>query len=147
MAMTNAEWMIKHGYKFRDLLVREAEKGKHGFRICIATSDGTCKKIGETEHVYNNRLTSVILWLDEEHKEQILDDAEKRYLASVIRPFRNRVMSICKANYNGSGNRYQYLFIIFSDVSFVMELPVFEKETMYKGMKHDHLYSIEELGL
>ena len=78
---------------------------------------------------------------------QILNDEEKRYLNAVIKPFRNRVESICKVNYNGSKSCYQYLFIIFRDVSLIMDLPVFEKDTMYKGMEPDRKYSVKELDL
>lgn len=45
MAMTNAEWMIQQGYKFSYLQALDADKGKHGYRICIATRDGTYKKL------------------------------------------------------------------------------------------------------
>ena len=35
---------------------------------------------------------------------QILDEAEHRYLSAVIRPFRDKVISICKTNYEGRGS-------------------------------------------
>lgn len=72
---------------------------------------------------------------------QILDDAERRYLSAVIRPFRNDVYSIEKAEQSqcemiciGTKNRY-------------MVFPPFEKGTMYKGMKVGRKYTLEELGL
>ena len=75
---------------------------------------------------------------------QILDDAEKRYLKGVIRPFRNRVTGICKRG----GERYEYIRI---NGGFNWEkgfyLPNFKAGTMYKGMKPDRWYSLEELGL
>lgn len=71
---------------------------------------------------------------------QILDDAEKRYLKGVIRPFRNDVEKICKT---ASGNRE---WIAFYGKSYFF-LPYFDAGTMYKGMKLCYKYSLEELGL
>ena len=71
---------------------------------------------------------------------QILDDAEKRYLKGVIRPFRNDVEKICKT---AGGDRE---WIAFYGKSYFF-LPYFDAGTMYKGMKLGHKYSLEELGL
>ena len=71
---------------------------------------------------------------------QVLDDAEKRYLKGVIRPFRNDVEKICKT---AGGNRE---WIAFYGKSYFF-LPYFDAGTMYKGMKLGHKYSLEELGL
>ena len=71
---------------------------------------------------------------------QILDDAEKRYLKGVIRPFRNDVEKICKI---AAGNRE---WIAFYGKSYFF-LPYFDAGTMYKGMKLCYKYSLEELGL
>ena len=72
---------------------------------------------------------------------QILDDAEKRYLKGVIRPFRNDVEKICKTA--GGKDRE---WIAFYGKSYFF-LPYFDAGTMYKGMKTGHKYSLEELGL
>ena len=71
---------------------------------------------------------------------QILDDAEKRYLKGVIRPFRNDVEKICKT----AGGDLEW--IAFYGKSYFF-LPYFDAGTMYKGMKLGHKYSLEELGL
>ena len=71
---------------------------------------------------------------------QILDDAEKRYLKGVIRPFRNDVEKICKT----AGGNCEW--IAFYGKSYFF-LPYFDAGTMYKGMKLGHKYSLEELGL
>lgn len=79
---------------------------------------------------------------------QILDEAEKRYLSAVIRPFRNRVKYICKIWYLGvSSSEYQRIYIALSDDSHDIDLPLFKKETMYKGMELGKKYTLEELGL
>ena len=72
---------------------------------------------------------------------QILDDAERRYLKAVIRPFREKVTAICKVNDIESD--YIVICLEFENVC----LPDFPTGTMYKGMKKGHDYTIEELGL
>lgn len=79
---------------------------------------------------------------------QILDDAEKRYLKGVIRPFRDRVEFISKVvmAYQGSYTDC-YICIRFTDSSNDMSFPVFYETDMYKGMKLYEKYTLEELGL
>lgn len=79
--------------------------------------------------------------------EQILTDAEKRYLSNVIEPFRDRVMYVIKSN--GSTGEFININLNhyngwFSDL---ITLPVFKKGTMYKGMEINKRYNLEELGL
>ena len=79
----------------------------------------------------------------------ILDDVERKYLSAVIRPFRSRVKYIAKI-YADSMCAYKvncYIFIHFNDGSGDMNFPVFQESDMYKGMKPDHAYTLEELGL
>lgn len=83
----------------------------------------------------------------------ILDEKEKQYLQNVIKPFRDRVKSIAKQNYT---NGYDYISI---SVSYPINdcfdcfgtdslfLPVFKSGTMYRNMKLDKKYTLEELGL
>lgn len=75
---------------------------------------------------------------------QILDDAEKRYLKGVIRPFRDRVTSICKGKDTTSKRECLTIFVSKYDRC---SLPWFEAGTMYKGMKVYKEYTLEELGL
>nr|DAF10653.1 MAG TPA: hypothetical protein [Caudoviricetes sp.] len=83
-------------------------------------------------------------WLLEEYKEPILDDAERKYLADVIRPFRNKIDTISK--FKSWDDNSQYIYIETKDNHFAT-LPVFPKDTMYKGMKGGRHYSLKELGL
>ncbi len=78
-------------------------------------------------------------WLLSEH--QILDDAEKRYLKGVIRPFRNEVKSIWKLSYVSEQ------IVIQMQSGIEIKLPCFKKGTMYQGMEESKKYTIEELGL
>ena len=72
---------------------------------------------------------------------QILDDAEKRYLSAVIRPFRDRVQYIKKID----GACEEYIYIQLNKDWTI--LPRFKEGTMYKGMEPGHKYTLEELGL
>lgn len=74
----------------------------------------------------------------------ILDDAEKRYLSAVIRPFRKRVDSIIKISDPLSYDK-EYIFIKLDEDSF--SLPYFKIGTMYQGMELEKVYTLEELGL
>ena len=74
---------------------------------------------------------------------QILDDAEKRYLNGVIKPFRNKVQVITKHSSAAVGK--EYLLITTTNVAMVF--PNFDAGAMYKGMKLNHAYSLEELGI
>ena len=78
-----------------------------------------------------------------EHKEEILDEAEKRYLRGVIRPFRARMKYIMKEDINYATKEY-----IRIDLGREMiNLPKFDSGSMYKGMKLNKGYTLEELGL
>lgn len=79
----------------------------------------------------------------------ILDKEEKEYLSYVIKPFRNEVTSIEKI-----------ASLLYNDEAFLqitteskkrgklrIVFPYFSKNTMYKGMKDNEPYKLEELGL
>lgn len=83
----------------------------------------------------------MIGWLEEEYKPSILDDAEKAYL---LKPFRKDVKYITKKDFVIKAK--EYLLIKMHDLS-TAGLPLFEKETMYKGMEVDKKYTLEKLGL
>ena len=79
-----------------------------------------------------------------EAKVEILDDVEKRYLKGVIRPFRNNVEVIRKL-FSPTKGKY-YIQIKYKDEP-PTNLPYFESKEMYKNMKIDKRYTLEELGL
>ena len=148
MTMTNAEWMIQNGYKFINLRAFDADNANRAYKIGLRMEDYTWKWIGEVNKVYNDRSTAVFTWLDMEHVEPILDDAEKQYLSAVIKPFRNRVQYIEKMFEDHLlGDQDCYLFIRFNDGNYDMNFPVFRESIMYKGMERYKKYTLEELGL
>lgn len=80
----------------------------------------------------------------EDGETKILNETEKEYLKAVIKPFKNKVKSICKLE--GFRMDTEYLTIYFED-NYNIGFPDFEIGTMYKGMKRDKEYTLKELGL
>lgn len=82
-----------------------------------------------------------------ETKVDILGEAEKRYLKQVIRPYKN-IKSIAKYIY--PGRRIASIMITILDLDnedWTFTLPPFKVGNMYKNMKDNKIYTIEELGL
>jgi hypothetical protein len=83
-------------------------------------------------------------------EEKILDEDEKRYIKNIVRPFRDKVISICKREYD---DIYEYITIIYQDKNqeatreMRMYLPNFRANTMYTGMSLDKHYTLEDLGI
>ena len=78
-----------------------------------------------------------------ERKKEILDEEEKKYLADVIRPFRQHIMFISKTGFDGE----EFLKIDFKRPVNSFSLPFFKKNSMYKGMKENKKYTLEELEI
>ena len=74
-------------------------------------------------------------------KSDILDDMEKEYLSYVIKPFRNRIEFIKKIK---SFKYYIYIKLKDDDEMMFPNLP---NKKMYKNMKENQPYKLEELGL
>lgn len=152
-----AKALLEHGYKW---IARngsgklfayfekptKADTGLYSIWYPIENSGYVCKELvpifqsihsGDKEPV---SLESIV-------HPHILDDAEKRYLSAVIKPFRDRVKHICRVWYITSSSEYQRIYITLSDDSYNIDLPLFKKETMYKGMKIGKAYTLKELGL
>ena len=115
----------------------------------IFENSGYVRNILELDN-FKSRILGKIIKIEEpkystvyESKSEILDEVEKRYLRNVIRPFRDRVKAISLVTYGSK--RYCYINIELEDET--IDLPDFEINTMYKGMKPDKEYTLEELGL
>lgn len=94
---------------------------------------------------YENK-KSLVDWLLQDYKEPILEEDEREYLAAVIRPFKENVCTVCKKYIQScSGLSYEYIVVKLNAERW--GFPKFVEGTMYKGMKLDKEYSLEELGL
>ena len=134
MKMTNAEWCIKQGYKFRELTCKCSKTGNYDYDILLNN-----KCVGKVKDSYSNE--AITTWLDMEHKEPLLDDAEKHYLSAVLEPFRDRFQYITK-----EGNSHgEWIHIVLSNDSF--SLPFFKPGTMYKNLTPHISYTLGDLGL
>lgn len=90
---------------------------------------------------------SVVKWLLEEYSEPILDDVERKYLQAIIKPFKNNVTGITKIKDEYRKDRHYIRIIVKKYEREYINFPWFEKNAMYKGMKENREYTLEELGL
>ena len=77
----------------------------------------------------------------------ILTDIEKEYLSNILKPFRDSVVSISKCNCYGDCAYFIQIKVIQNKRPEYINLPYFEKGRMYRGMKTNKEYTLEELGL
>lgn len=84
------------------------------------------------------------------YKEKILTDEEKEFLSNIIKPFKNRVCYIIKYKTLFSDND-EYIQIRVKSYNAKLyehiSLPIFVKGSMYKNMKVDYKYIVEDLDL
>ena len=77
----------------------------------------------------------------------ILDEAEKRYLTNIIRPFKDQVIAIAKR----SANYGEFIDIMIDEGDIGdcgnIYLPYFKPDKMYKNMKVNREYTLDQLGL
>lgn len=90
---------------------------------------------------------AVLTWLSEEHKQLILNPNEKRYLVSVVEPFKDDVESIEKVSCVGEEKG------VFCECIYInckngdkAKLPTFIKGSAYQGMQANVKYTLNELG-
>lgn len=103
------------------------------------------------EHNFNPRRDIIRIDRPTEYEtiyknDGILDSTEKKYLAAVIAPFRDKVKNIAKID---KDNGKQYICICHNGGLYIenVALPYFKSGTMYVGMKSNKVYTLEELGL
>jgi hypothetical protein len=82
---------------------------------------------------------------DLEEVKDILNSREKEYLSNVIKPFRDSAINIKK--FESYRDRQKEYITIYIKNDFAINLPNFEKNTMYKNMEINKAYTLEELGL
>lgn len=81
-----------------------------------------------------------------EYKQPILNDVEKKYLESVLRPFRGKVAYVLRNKSSYSAIK-EYLYFVVKGDEPNFNLPYFTAGSMYKGMELGRRYTLEELGL
>ena len=105
---------------------------------------------------YFNHLFSAIQWEDEEptrisdiYNPPVLNDAEREYLKTVLKPFHENVAYVEKVHYYSmNGDTFfspAFLFIKLHDGK--LEFPNFDSRKMYLGMEFNKKYKMDELGI
>ena len=159
----NEEELVKADYTYEDL--KKAPIGtKITFedgKVLIKTEENRFENrinvtyIGEINNHFKHKILGKIIKIEEptyqtvyEAKKEILDDAEKRYLRGVVRPYKD-VKSIQK--YIFFDKKLAKIQIFVLDIRgtgcWSIDLPPFKKDTMYKNMEDNKDYTLEELGL
>lgn len=157
--------------KYSDIEIQTAKNLlKEGYKWLTKNSVGTlyaCKKITPVDDytIVSNDFVPIFKNIESGYKSciepvsledivhpQILDDAERRYLSAVIKPFRDKVRYISKVGEkvvedNAKDYTDCYLFLRFTDASDDMSFPNFREGEMYEGMEINKWYTLEELGL
>ena len=141
-----AENMLKEGYKW---IARDESGGLFAYIDKPSKLDTFWCSAGNSNYV---PIFQNIRFGDKEPTSlesivhpQILDDAEKRYLKGVIRPFRDKVLHIVKRSVRRESGT-EYISIQLAGLEYTY-LPCFKKGSMYKGMEPDRWYTLGELGL
>lgn len=151
------EMLEKVGYTYKDL-----EKAPIGTKVTFENGKVLVKDdkdlfengsyVRNILELYNfkSRILGKIIKIEKpkyttvyESKVEILDEVEKKYLRNIIRPFRDKVKAISLITSGGKG--YCCINIKLKDEN--IYLPNFEINTMYKGMKPEKKYGLEELGI
>ena len=81
--------------------------------------------------------------------EPILNEKEKEYLSAVIKPFRDKVISITNYYEESIDNNFIEIEVKqnYCNENQYVSLPYFKKGKMYKGMEEYKKYTLEELEL
>lgn len=144
---------MKRKIKLRDMTVEQWDDYRNECRgdcdKCVFCF-GNCFYSDRKKSWINHKEMYSDKFLDQEVEIEVLDiltKEEKEYLANVIKPFRDRVCYIKKVE---CINKYFISIKINSKFLNCEEeyiaLPFFQNE-MYKGMKSDKDYTLEDLGL
>lgn len=127
---------MKNLEKYKDYLIKA---------IALYNSDELLELAGiDCNMDYYGTKKSLVDWLLQDYKEPILDDAERKYLTAVIKPFREKIEYIRK---NESAYKDKQFISIGLYDGDGMHFPYLDDDSMYKGMELDKKYSLEELGL
>lgn len=140
--------------KLRDLSVEELDQycSENGCTSCalrwLSCSSGF-EAIREHKDIFNDKFLDQKVEIE---VPDILNEKEKEYLGNVIKPFRDRIISVVKNVACTATNAAYICIFVRPNVHMVLgddtlRLPLFAKNTMYKNMQFDVEYTLEELGL
>ena len=130
----------KYKDELEDILAKTVSVSKSGeiYRCVDRVNSDDCY---DCIFCNDNCIEGAKVWLNSEYKGTILDKVERKYLSSVIGPFRDKVLYIQKVSIGTDNIRIG----IKNDNT--INLPCFKKDTMYKNMKACKKYTLEELGI
>lgn len=138
--MTNAEWMVKNGYDFTKLSIELS------FESCSYKIFLDRKYIATVTAKDTAPFQALLLWLNQEHTESILNEKEKQYLSAVIKPFRDRMLTIAKLRDDDTGEYFIELRLCTNGREQTINFPYFYGG-MYEGMEDNVWYTLKTLGL
>ena len=118
---------------------------KDGYYISSVNSIGEITQCVDST-VTDIHYTITFEKIQKKRPKPILDKEEKKYLEAVIRPFRKKISYVLKDEMRIFDNYYNSIAIYLKSGE-IISFPNFEKGTMYKGMKLNKEYTLEELGL
>jgi hypothetical protein len=113
------------------------------FKDDLTEFDGEYDGYYDIVKVYKDYTLKELLW----ERKEVLDEIEKVYLRSVIKPFRDRVKGIAKRQDGRKAFISIHVKAFDSDETDNIFLPYFKSDTMYKGMERGRTYTLEELGI
>ena len=116
------------------------EKFTNGWSIC-----GVIQEYRDVECA-NVSCTKCQKWLQKEYQEPILDRVERKYLSGIIKPFRKDIAYIIKFLSEGDKGNEEYIAIV-TKTGESIDFPYFPEGTMYKRMKADKKYKLQDLEL
>lgn len=134
----NKDLILKKG----DIVTYYFEKGNTPREMLINDSNG--KTLKELVKIHNIKVIKIERKQTIYEYKEILDDEEREYLGDFIRPFKNKITYIEKLATNDKEK--EWLCIGLKREQGVI-LPYFKANAMYKGMKLNKEYTLEELGL
>ncbi len=101
------------------------------------------------KEIFNKLQEKTKIKLTLEVQDPILDEAERKYLSGVIRPFRKETAIIRIKKHKSIFENCEEIGIdtFYIGCGHTTNLPPFKKGTMYKNMELNKEYLLEELGL
>lgn len=144
-------WMARN--KNGSLFVTDSKPIKGVYLGMWQIKDGGCRIWVSV--LFDQELFETVKWEDREptlikniYDPQILNDAERQYIKSILKPFRDKVEFVIKnGSHMQSDATYsdEYLYIKLYDGEFVF--PDFEAGKMYVGMELGKKYKLDELEI